>query len=136
MNLLNTAPTEIKHTLLEELTAWSFKYPNSTNEEAFQHRIEPMSYSLKMLWLGRYDKLSPKSLKAYEWISENYLAENFKEQFMNKKEKSFSEDPLLISIDIIKRLWNDYLTLDNTDNLIVKPIEKIEKKSFFKKIFK
>lgn len=62
--------------LIEQLTCWKNK--NISNEnQAFSYFYQKSEYFLKMLWQGRFNKLSDKDKELNLWISENYLPKEY-----------------------------------------------------------
>ena len=115
MNKLLNAPDDIKNIII-----------NDFNQ--FPH-LEPIIYTLNMVWIARKDKMNAESFKAYVWVTENYLSEDQAQLFKMRQTQIFSpQNSQQLKHDIIHALHKDFL------DLTTKP--KDEKTSFFKRFFK
>lgn len=126
---------EIRIILIEDLTAWNQRSPSPTNSgEAKRFCKELVEYSLRMLWLGRYDKMSEAKRNAYSEVSLAFLPDFCNYTGPKPGEVAMSDlNHYELADQVFEKFWNEYLADDDL-SLIKPPSQK--KSSFWSFFFK
>ena len=71
-------PEDFRKVLLEQLTDWKSRSPAPTDPESAKRMVrEGTEYMIRMVWLGRRDKMSRELWDALDAVSKEVLPESY-----------------------------------------------------------
>ena len=110
MNKLKEAPIEIQKEIISDINSALRGNEGLDREQTIEEIQKQISYSLRMFWLKRVDKLNSRKIPAYEWITKAYAPELLANTYQwNGRDIPSDGNQATLAKDVLLCLLNDYL---------------------------